>query len=91
MLDTVPASAAEKTAVVKDDDSSSSSGVVAISVLDSPAVSQIDLDISNMGANKKQKEGKHLGCIKSFHDVGIFLQYPIVVVEIKLFSRNLEL
>ena len=35
-----------------------SSGVVAINVLDSPAVSQLDLDISNMGTRKKQKEGK---------------------------------
>ena len=69
MLETVPASATEKPAMAKDmssnaGDMSSSSGVVAINVLDSPAVSQIDLDISNMGANKKQKEGKPLGYIK---------------------------
>ena len=70
MLDTVPALTTEKP-VVKDGDIASSSGVVAINVLDSPAVSQIDLDISNMGANKKRKKGKQLGCIKSFHDVGI--------------------
>ena len=35
-----------------------SSDVVAINVLDSPAVSQLDLDISNMGTRKKQKGGK---------------------------------
>lgn len=46
--------------MVKDGDISSSSGVVAINVLDSPAVSQIDLDISNMGANKKQKKVSNL-------------------------------
>lgn len=35
---------------------SGSSNIVAINVLDAPAVSSIDLDISNMGSKKKQKE-----------------------------------
>ena len=69
-------------------DMSSSSGVVAINVLDSPAVSQIDLDISNMGANKKQKEGKPLGYINWFHNVGISVQYLLVILKIKLFFEE---